>query len=643
MFLISPDSAASPECARELEHAEALSKRVIGVLVRAIDPQDLPESLSAREFVPRRGQFEDDFERSLQLLVNAIETDLEWVKAHTQWGRKALEWEAHEHDPSFLLSGSELEEAEQWVARQAGKQPTPTELQATYVLRSRQRATRRLRVTRAAVSVALIVAIVLSVVALVERATAVANQKVAQSRELAASAESTLESDPGLSTQLALRGLQLSPTAQAQAALRDALPQVQLLGTLEPSAPLQSPNFSPDGSLVLTASTDGAAEIWDAHTGKLRQELISPSGTGLEQALFSPDGSKVVTASDQGTARIWDVSTGGELGVLSEPGGGGINGASFSPDGKLIVTAGSDGRAIVWNAVSDTPIGQPLSTPSDPASIYTVAFGPDGKLIATSGSDGVTRVWSWDSGPDPRILRTFRDPDQLGIYTVQFSPDGTELATSSADGVARVWDVASGKLLLGLVEPHEAAVYGAAFSSDSTRILTASYDGTARIWDARTGSLVRVIREPARGAGGCILSADGSRIVTASLDGTARVWDARSGRQLTLIRESAGSPVEQASFSPDGKLIGTASLDGTARIWDSATGQQLTEFDAGGALIDIAFSPDGRSAITSGAAATIWSTELASPLATIEQLARQRVPPGFSAAEIATYLQGIGP
>ena len=199
MFLISPDSATSPECARELEHAEALSKRVIGVLVRATDPKNLPESLSAHEFVPQHGQFEDDFDRSLQILVSAIETDLDWVKAHTRWGGKALEWETHEHDQSFLLSGSELGEAGQWIARQAGKQPMPTELQATYVLRSRQRTTKRLRATRAAVSGALIVAIALSVVALVERATAVANQKVAQSRQLAASAESTLASDPGLS------------------------------------------------------------------------------------------------------------------------------------------------------------------------------------------------------------------------------------------------------------------------------------------------------------------------------------------------------------------------------------------------------------------------------------------------------------
>jgi TIR domain len=246
LFLISPDSAASPQCSRELEHAEELNKRVIGVMVRATPPERLPETLAARQFVPQRGEFDDDFARSLQTLVAAIDTDLEWVKAHTQWGRKALEWEAHEHDASFLLSGSELDEAERWIARQSGKQPAPTELQATYVLRSRQRTTRRLRSTRAAISVALIVAVALSVIALLERANAVANENTAQSRELAASAEKALASDPELSTLLALRGLELSPTAQAQTALRDAMPQLQLLDTLTPRAALYSPSFSPE-------------------------------------------------------------------------------------------------------------------------------------------------------------------------------------------------------------------------------------------------------------------------------------------------------------------------------------------------------------------------------------------------------------
>ena len=140
-----------------------------------------------------------------------------------------------------------------------------------------------------------------------------------------------------------------------------------------------------------------------------------------------------------------------------------------------------------------------------------------------------------------------------------------------------------------------------------------------------------------------MFSPDGRFVLTSSQDGTARVWNATTDAPRSKITEPGNASVYSATFSPDGKLIGTASLDGTARIWDGATGQQLTEFHAGSPLGDISFSPDGRSAITSGAAATIWSTELASPLATIEQLARQRVPPRFSAAEIASYLQGIGP
>ena len=168
-------------------------------------------------------------------------------------------------------------------------------------------------------------------------------------------------------------------------------------------------------------------------------------------------------------------------------------------------------------------------------------------------------------------------------------------------------------------------------------------DGTARLFSASLSS-IGVISEPG-GASitSAVFSPDGRFVLTSSQDGTVRVWNATTDALRSVITEPGNASVVSATFSPDGKLIGTASHDGTARIWDSATGQQLTEFDAGGALSDIAFSPDGRSAITSGAAATIWSTELASPLATIEQLARQRVLPGFSAAEIATYLQGIGP
>jgi hypothetical protein len=88
--------------------------------------------------VPSRGEFEAAFEASTDLLVSVIDTDLDWVRDHTQWGRKAIEWDDHGRDASFLLAGNELEAAEQWLARQSGKRPEPTALHNQFVLASRQ-------------------------------------------------------------------------------------------------------------------------------------------------------------------------------------------------------------------------------------------------------------------------------------------------------------------------------------------------------------------------------------------------------------------------------------------------------------------------------------------------------------------------
>src|SRR5215510_7955751 len=79
--------------------------------------------------------------------------------------------------------------------------------------------------------------------------------------------------------------------------------------------PIMSAAFSPDGSGVVTASTDKTARIWVSATAK---EIFILRGheAALWSAAFSPDSSRVVTASDDKTARIWDATTGKELAVL---------------------------------------------------------------------------------------------------------------------------------------------------------------------------------------------------------------------------------------------------------------------------------------------------------------------------------------
>ena len=72
--------------------------------------------------------------------------------------------------------------------------------------------------------------------------------------------------------------------------------------------------FSPDGKLIVTASFDNTARLWDAETGKQIGEPLTGHTAGVLNAAFSPDGRRLVTASWDKTARLWDVETGEPIG-----------------------------------------------------------------------------------------------------------------------------------------------------------------------------------------------------------------------------------------------------------------------------------------------------------------------------------------
>ena len=79
---------------------------------------------------------------------------------------------------------------------------------------------------------------------------------------------------------------------------------------------MESASFSPDGSQVITASTNGTARIWDATTGALVGEPLRHEST-VSSAGFSPDGLRVLTACADGTARVWDLPSQQELGEIA--------------------------------------------------------------------------------------------------------------------------------------------------------------------------------------------------------------------------------------------------------------------------------------------------------------------------------------
>jgi len=67
--------------------------------------------------------------------------------------------------------------------------------------------------------------------------------------------------------------------------------------------------FSPDGTLILTASDDKTAKLWAANDGELLH-TFNHNGS-VHSAVFSPDGTLVLTASSDKTARLWSANGGG--------------------------------------------------------------------------------------------------------------------------------------------------------------------------------------------------------------------------------------------------------------------------------------------------------------------------------------------
>lgn len=459
---------------------------------------------------------------------------------------------------------------------------------------------------------------------------------ITQSRYLAEKAIQTMEGCPG--------ALDCDPGTAALIALEAAPGRIDRPETLEAAATLQRAvfasvrdkgtfaghtntvrfaEFSPDRRLIVTASDDATAKIWDADTGQMRASLNGHTNR-VVSAQFSPDGQSIVTASADSTAKLWDTATGQARATLK----GHTNtiwNARFSPDGKTVLSASSDNTAKVWDAQTGT---ERTTLKGHTDRVWSAQFSADGQSILTTSRDGTVKLWDAATGTERASLKEQMDAgvdplspedvsDQAGIVSAGFSPDGLSVVTASRDSKVTLWDVKSGTKRASLAG-HRGIVHSVRFSPDGSTIVTAAGDSTARLWDAKTGSE----RASLKGHIGEVLSAtfspDGKSIVTASDDGTAKLWDAATGAERASLKGHKNG-ILNAQFSSDGHSIVTASSDATAKIWDAQTGTESVTCEGhDGAIFSAQFSLDGTRIITASQDSTtkVWDAQTCSERAT---------------------------
>jgi hypothetical protein len=65
--------------------------------------------------------------------ASALNTDLEWLREHTRYLQRAMEWNAGKRAANRLLSGPDIEAARAWASSRPKNAPEPTELQRDFI------------------------------------------------------------------------------------------------------------------------------------------------------------------------------------------------------------------------------------------------------------------------------------------------------------------------------------------------------------------------------------------------------------------------------------------------------------------------------------------------------------------------------
>lgn len=637
IFILSPDSIKSQYCGEELEYAIKNHKRLIPVVYRDVNPQDVHPTLAALNWIFIRN--DDDFHSNFQKLLETIDTDLDHVRIHTRLLKRAIEWDSKKRDSSFLLRGTDLKAALLWLTQSQDKQPSPTFLHNQYIIQSNQAESKRHKRTVTAISFGMSITTILTVLSfgLYQRAEEMRLQAEKENLfALSKTSEALFVSEQKFDALVeAIRaGIKFQESTWA---IKDKKVQNLILTELQQAMfwvtefnqleghidSVQAVAWSPDGELIATASEDRTTKIWQRN-GALVTNLQGHKGR-IWAVDWSHDGRLIATASDDKRVKIWNrkgelvttlkghtapvyavvfsrnniIATGGQDNTVKLWNSEGqllrtLQGQNsevwwltWTADGKKLATAGNDKLVRVWDLSNPKAVQPSFILAGHTKEVNAVSLSPDGKILATASADKTVKFWSL-TGKKPILLHTlFGHTEQ--VYAISFAPNGKTVATGSFDNTAKIWKIDG--TLVRTLRGHKSEVYGVAWSPDSKMLVTGSFDSSVKIWHLDK-SVPKLISGHEDAVSAISFSPDGRTIASASWDKTVKIWQP-DGQLINTFKGHTGF-VRRASFSPNGKTIATTSSDNLVKLWDREGKELNTLVGHKDVVNSLAWSPNGK-------------------------------------------------
>lgn len=339
---------------------------------------------------------------------------------------------------------------------------------------------------------------------------------------------------------------------------------------------LMTAKFTPNGSRIITTTSEDRMFVWAADTATLLREIDAPPRPqagmlmwGLQLAV-SPDSALLARGYADRTVRVWDLD-GKSVpltlrGHLHSP-----HELQFSPDSRTLATA----------------------------TIYTRGFSKTEGLQRERGDfDPTIRLWPL---PEARTVRFSpyggkpgSEADLRWTSYSPWTPDGRGLVVN--DGLTLKLHDTSGELVAPAVTlpAHHESLKEPIFTADGNFVTFESAHHWVR-WDLRDPSRVETVAQPEReqGRAGANLSRDGALVYYVSPARDAvRIYRFDGHALVRQIDHDAA--VERVEFSPRGDRIMTVTKDRRVRVWSLTGDAPPAEFrPEGEGSVHSLWSPDG--------------------------------------------------
>lgn len=574
-----------------------------------------------------------------------VSSRLEDLQYNTEIRKLSQDWVAGGRDSAYLLVGKRLTRAEVWIEDADANDTQRTFITASLQARDaieqaeKERQQRELENERKTtsrfrlLSILLVIGFVGSLIGFVitiisrndlaaattqlesrtqelEDQSIVLERTAKESQSLALSAEADrafTDRDTDLAIALALQATGISnPPIRSQSILNDialAAGTRRVINTADHT--IESLEYSPDASQIVTGLNNGEIVIWEVATGN---EIIRwQAHTNLVTSVaFHPNGTQIVSGSAGTTnnLKVWWSETGEEIANIPYHRNR-VTSVTYTPDGSFFISGSLDKSYVVWRSDSleiahfaqrDIDI-ETIDVTTDIDKEWKVAIADEDTIsVIDSSWSEVTRITPADFGLSTRIT------------SMRIRSDGTLLIAGFANGEIGLWNTNNGTLVQTFPSADSRA-NAVDFLPRDNKIIAGFDDGTMRIWDITTSRQTDVFN-----LGDSIrdLAVNSSKVrMAVSLEGQMRIWDIQGSAEVQRFNGHKGQ-VSAVAYHPDGEQILSGSFDTTLILWNTLNAEIVQTFTGhNGAVVALDFNADG-SRFISGAndkTARIWDTE----------------------------------